>query len=99
QMQNVRGVDHALGYAALATGSIYLKDGYSTDAKIVEKNLIVLDDDLHFFAQYKAVFLYRIDLASRAVIALEKLADTIDEARMRHLNSEAERTKDYNFAA
>ena len=99
QMQNVRGIDHALGYAALANGSIDLKDAYSTDAKIEENNLIVLDDDLHFFPQYKAVFLYRLDLDSRAVAALEKLAGTIDEARMRHLNSEAERTKDYTFAA
>ena len=99
QMLNVRGIDHALGYAALASGSIDLKDAYSTDAKIEENNLIVLDDDLHFFPQYKAVFLYRLDLDSRAVAALEKLAGTIDEARMRHLNSEAERTKDYTFAA
>ena len=99
QMQNVRGIDHALGYAALANGSIDLKDAYSTDAKIEENNLIVLDDDLHFFPQYKAVFLYRLDLDGRAVAALEKLAGTIDEARMRHLNSEAERTKDYTYAA
>ena len=99
QMLNVRGIDHALGYAALASGSIDLKDAYSTDAKIEENNLIVLDDDLHFFPQYKAVFLYRLDLDSRAVAALEKLAGTIDEARMRHLNSEAERTKDYTLAA
>ena len=99
QMQNVRGIDHALGYAALANGSIDLKDAYSTDAKIEENNLIVLDDDLHFFPQYKAVFLYRLDLDRRAVTALEKLDGTIDEARMRHLNSEAERTKDYTFAA
>jgi osmoprotectant transport system permease protein len=99
QMQNVRGIDHALGYAALANGSIDLKDAYSTDAKIEENNLIVLDDDLHFFPQYKAVFLYRLDMDSRAVAALEKLAGTIDEARMRHLNSEAERTKDYTLAA
>src|SRR5215469_2883601 len=99
QMRNVRGIDHALGYAALAAGSIDLKDAYSTAAKIEENNLIVLDDDLHFFPQYKAVFLYRLDLDSRAVAVLEKLAGTIDEARMRHLNSEAERTKDYTFAA
>src|ERR1700759_5333495 len=59
QMQNVRGVDHSLGYAALANGSIDLKDAYSTDAKIEENNLVTLDDDLHFFPQYKAVFLYR----------------------------------------
>src|ERR1700678_201566 len=99
QMQNVRGIDHALGYAALANGSIELKDAYSTDAKIEENNLIVLDDDLHFFPQYQAMFLYRLDLDNRAVATLDHLAGTIDEARMRHLNSEAERTKNYTFAA
>jgi osmoprotectant transport system permease protein len=99
QMQNVRGMDHALAYAALAAGSIDLTDAYSTDAKIEENNLVVLDDDLHFFPQYQAVFLYRIDMDNRAVAALENLTGTIDEARMRHLNSEAERTKDYTYAA
>ncbi|MBV9672115.1 MAG: ABC transporter permease subunit [Verrucomicrobia bacterium] len=99
QMHNVRGIDHALGYAALATGSIDLKDAYSTDAKIAENDLIVLDDDLHFFPQYKAVFLYRLDMESRAVATMEKLVGTLDEARMRRLNSEAERTKNYALAA
>jgi osmoprotectant transport system permease protein len=99
QMHNVRGIDHALGYAAIATGSIDVKDAYSTDAKIAENDLIVLDDDLHFFPQYKAVFLYRLDMDSRAVAALEKLVGTLDEARIRRLNSEAERTKDYALAA
>ena len=99
QMQNVRGIDHALGYAALANGSIELKDAYSTDARIAENDLVVLDDDLHFFPQYQAVFLYRLDMDSRAVTALEKLVGTLDEPRMRRLNSEAERTKDYASAA
>ena len=99
QMQNVRGIDHALGYAALANGSIDLKDAYSTDARIAENDLVVLDDDLHFFPQYQAVFLYRLDMDSRAVAALQKLVGTIDETRMRRLNSEAERTKDYASAA
>jgi osmoprotectant transport system permease protein len=99
RMHNVRGIDHALGYAAIATGSIDVKDANSTDAKIAENNLIVFDDDLHFFPQYKAVFLYRLDMDSRAVAALEKLVGALDEARMRRLNSEAERTKDYALAA
>ena len=99
QMRNVRGIDHALGYAALANGSIDLKDAYSTDARIAENNLVVLDDDLHFFPQYKAVFLYRLDMDRRAVATLETLVGTIDEARMTRLNSEAERTKNYALAA
>lgn len=99
QMRNVRGIDHALGYAALANGSIDLKDAYSTDARVAENNLIVLDDDLHFFPQYKAVFLYRLGTDPRAVAALEKLAGTLDTTRMTRLNAEAERTKNYALAA
>jgi osmoprotectant transport system permease protein len=99
QMRNARGIDHALGYAALANGSIDLKDAYSTDARIAENDLVVLDDDLHFFPQYKAVFLYRLDMDSRAVAALETLVGTLDETRMTRLNSEAERTKNYAVAA
>src|SRR5580700_4539781 len=90
QMRNVRGIGHALGYAALANGSIDVKDAYSTDARIAENNLIVLDDDLHFFPQYKAVFLYRLGTDPRAVTALEKLVGTLDTTRMTFLNAEAE---------
>jgi osmoprotectant transport system permease protein len=40
--QDIIGIDHALGYSALAKGSIDVKDAYSTDAKIEENDLIVL---------------------------------------------------------
>ncbi|MFL6552553.1 MAG: glycine betaine ABC transporter substrate-binding protein, partial [Chthoniobacterales bacterium] len=40
--QNVIGIDHALGYGALANGSIAVKDAYSTDAKIAQNDLVVL---------------------------------------------------------
>jgi osmoprotectant transport system substrate-binding protein/osmoprotectant transport system permease protein len=99
QMRNVLGIDHALGYAALANGSIDVKDAYSTDARIAENDLIVLDDDLHFFPQYQAIFLYRLEMDPGAVAALEKLAGTLDEKRMTRLNAEAERTKNYAQAA
>src|SRR4029077_17379925 len=57
--QNVVGIDHALGYAALANSSIDVKDAYSTDAKIEQNDLIVLEDDFQFFPKYEAVFLFR----------------------------------------
>ena len=98
-MRNVSGIDHALGYAALADGSIDVKDAYSTDAKIVENDLVVLEDDAHFFPQYQAVFLYRLDLDPNALTALKRLENTLDEKRMTELNAHAERTKDYAQAA
>ena len=68
----VIGIDHGLGYAALKNGSIEVKDAYSTDAKIAEYDLVALEDDLKFFPQYKAVFLYRLNLAPAALAPCRK---------------------------
>ena len=97
--QNVIGIDHALGYGALGKGSIDVKDAYSTDAKISENDLVVLEDERQFFPQYKAVFLFRYALPTPAIEALRKLEGTIDEAKMTRLNAGAERTKNYARAA
>ena len=96
---HVLGIDHALGYSALAKGEIDVKDAYSTDAKIGDYGLVTLVDDLAFFPQYKAVFLYRKTLSPEAAHALNELSNSIDEERMIRLNSEAERTKNYAAAA
>ena len=97
--QSVIGIDHALGYVALANGSIDVKDAYSTDAKIEENDLVVLEDNLRFFPKYEAVFLFRSSMSPGAISALRRLEGTLDEKRMIHLNTEAERTKNYTFAA
>src|SRR5437764_13333149 len=97
--QSVIGIDHSLGYAALANGSIELKDAYSTDAKIEENDLVVLEDDLRFFPKYEAVFLFRSSMSPGTISALRRLEGALDEKRMIHLNVEAERTKNYTFAA
>ncbi|MFL6584957.1 MAG: glycine betaine ABC transporter substrate-binding protein [Chthoniobacterales bacterium] len=95
----IRGIDHALGYQALANGDIDVKDAYSTDAKIAQNDLVVLGDDLRFFPQYKAAFLYRLEMPAAAVDALRRLQGTINEERMTRLNAEAEQTRDYTRAA
>src|SRR5438874_4479155 len=77
--QNVIGIEHALGYSALASGSIDVKDAYSTDAKIGEYDLVTLEDDLQFFPRYDAVFLYRLALPAPAIAALRKLQGALDE--------------------
>jgi len=97
--QSVIGIDHGLGYAALQDGSIDVKDAYSTDAKIAEYDLVVLEDDVGFFPKYEAVFLFRTSMRKDAIAALRKLGGTLDETRMVRLNAEAERTKNYTKAA
>jgi osmoprotectant transport system substrate-binding protein/osmoprotectant transport system permease protein len=97
--QNNVGIDHGLGYEALRNGSIDVKDAYSTDAKIGENDLVALEDDLGFFPQYKAVFLYRSSLDQKVVTALRAMEGRLDEKRMIRLNVEAERTRNYARAA
>ena len=67
--------------------------------KSAEYDLVALEDDLKFFPQYKAVFLYRLSLPPTALAALQKIEGTLDESRMIRLNAEAERTKNYSRAA
>ena len=99
QQENIIGIDHALGYSALANGSIDVKDAYSTDAKIEQNDLVVLEDNLHFFPKYEAVFLFRSSTPANAIAALRRLEGTLDEGRMIRVNAEAERTKNYSSAA
>jgi osmoprotectant transport system permease protein len=96
---SVRGIEHGLGYAALLSGQIDLKECYTTDAKITEFDLVILRDDLHFFPQYKAVFLYRLDTPEKAIAALKGLEGRIGEARMIELNRKAEEAKNYAAGA
>jgi osmoprotectant transport system permease protein len=96
---NVSGLDHGLGYAALKAGEIDVKDAYSTDAKIGQNDLVLLQDDLEFFPKYKAVFLYRLALPPKAIAGLRSLEGSLNENQMIRLNGEAERAKNYATAA
>lgn len=99
QIPDVRGIEHALGYLALCNREIDVKDAYTTDANIAGSDLEVLADDLKFFPEYKAVFLFRLDTPPRAIKALRRLEGTLNEATMIELNAIAQRTKEYSSAA
>ncbi|HEY4394080.1 MAG TPA: glycine betaine ABC transporter substrate-binding protein [Polyangia bacterium] len=103
--EKVQGLDHDLAYRALAGGAIDATDLYTTDAEIRRYDLLPLRDDLQFFRRYDAVFLYRLEIATRlgptAVKALERLSGRIDEATMVTLNARAklDRTPQGEIAA
>jgi osmoprotectant transport system permease protein len=87
------GIDHGIAYEALAAGRIALTDIYSTDAKIAELKLVVLDDDLGYFPRYDAVLLYRLDVAQRfpaAWKAVTALEGRINANTMIAMNGDAE---------
>jgi osmoprotectant transport system permease protein len=86
----VQQLNHDLAYRALVASQIDVTDLYSTDAEIAQFHLRVLTDDRHFFPAYRAVFLYRLDLAQRspaAVASLRKLEGRIDAGRMQAMNA------------
>jgi osmoprotectant transport system permease protein len=56
-------------------------------------NLVLLKDDASFFPRYDAVWLYRLDTASRypeILAAMRRLKGTVSEATMQALNDEVE---------
>ncbi|MDB5353665.1 MAG: amino acid transporter substrate-binding protein [Phycisphaerales bacterium] len=86
----VTGLDHDLAYRAVASGNTDVVDLYSTEPEITFYHLRVLDDDKHLFPEYKAVYLYRLDLNQRApgfVKAICRLEGEIDAPRMVAMNS------------
>ena len=68
-----RGLDHGIAYEALAQRQVDVIDIYSTDAKISQYGLRVLDDDKGYFPRYDAVLLYRLDAARRFPAAWQAL--------------------------
>jgi len=86
---NVIGLDHDLAYRAIAYGKTDVMDLYSTEPEIAFYHLRSLDDEKHLFPEYKAVYLYRLDLNRRApafVKAIHRLEGTIDASRMIAMN-------------
>ncbi|PHV04463.1 amino acid ABC transporter permease [Janthinobacterium sp. BJB412] len=91
--QHPSGLDHGIAYEALARRQVDVIDIYSTDAKIRQYGLRVLDDDRHHFPRYDAVLLYRLDAATRfpaAWQALRQLEGRVSAADMIGMNAAAE---------
>ena len=90
---DVRVLGPAVKYQALAAGQVDVIDGYSTDGLIARYDLVVLDDDRHFFPPYEAAALVGARLAEQApqaLVALGELSGLIDASRMRALNKRVE---------
>jgi osmoprotectant transport system permease protein len=93
------GIDHDLAYRALEGGSIHATDLYSTDAEIAHYGLRVLEDDLHVFPRYEAVYLYRLAREQALAPLLSALASVrIDATRMRALNARVKLGKESESA-
>ncbi|MFT5351041.1 MAG: osmoprotectant transport system permease protein [Gammaproteobacteria bacterium] len=83
----VSGLDHDLAYRALSSGAIDAMDLYSTDAEIQYYKIRSLIDDQHYFPDYHAVYLYRLDQSKAFVNQLRMISGQIDDASMLAMNA------------
>ena len=94
RLADVRIMEHALTYSALASGRVDMIDVFSTDGQLARLDLALLADDRRFFPDYTAVLLARRSVAERfprTWAALDRrLAGRIDNATMAGLNALAD---------
>jgi len=93
-LADVRSMEHALTYGALASGRVHLIDVFSTDGQLARLDLALLEDDRHFFPDYSAVLMARASLPKRLPrtwAALQRrLVGRIDNETMARLNAAVE---------
>jgi len=86
-------MDLGLTYRALAEGKVDVIAGNSTDGQIRALDLVVLEDDRHYFPPYEAAAVMRQAVVGRhpeIAAALGQLAGGISDAEMRRLNALAD---------
>ena len=78
-------------YRALLDNQVDAVAGNSTDGLLAARDLVILQDDKHFFPPYEAVPIVRKDVVDRypeARDAIEELGGKISDAEMRKMNFE-----------
>ena len=84
-----RVMDLGLLYRALQNNQVDIVAGSNTDGLIAALDLVVLEDDKHYFPPYDAVPIVRREILQRhpeVRVALEKLSGHITAENMRHMN-------------
>ncbi len=90
RLGEVRGMDHGLAYQGLSSGKVDVVDTWTTDGRLSELPIVLLEDDQGFFPPYDALPLVRSNtLRAHPELegALSRLSFTLDDATMRHLNA------------
>jgi osmoprotectant transport system permease protein len=93
RFRDVRPLAPAIKYTALAEGAVDVIDGYTTDGLLARHELVVLEDDRHFFPPYEAAAVVSGRLVRDrpdALAALGLLSGRLDEAAVRAYNRRIE---------
>jgi len=84
-----RILDLGLLYRALLSDQVDIVAGNSTDGLIAARDLVILEDDKHYFPPYEAVPIVRPDALNRfpgMKAAIEELSGKISDTEMRKMN-------------
>lgn len=93
KFKDTKAMNPGLKYTALAEGKVDLIDAFSTDGQLIKHNLVILEDDKHFFPPYYAAPLVRSETLKKhpeIKEALNKLAGKIDDKQMAILNAQVD---------
>jgi osmoprotectant transport system substrate-binding protein len=83
------GLDPGIRYTAISSGEVDLIDAFSTDGKIIEYELVILEDDKNFFPPYYVLNVINNESFEKypeAVEALRLLEGAITEEMMQNMN-------------
>ena len=92
-LPNLNGLEHGLAYEAIISDRVDVIDTWTTDGKLLEYDIRVLEDDLGFFPPYDAAPVIRAETLERhpeLEALLGVLAFRIDDRRMQALNYRVE---------
>ena len=86
---NIRSLDPGLRYNAIASDEVQVIDAFSTDGKLTELNLTILEDDKGYFPPYYAVPVINnmaIENNPDMIKVLNKLENVLSDKEMQELN-------------
>ena len=90
---DLRGMEHGLAYEAILSNRIDLIDTWTTDGKLLEYDIRILEDDQAFFPPYDCAPIIRNETIERYPEIgdlLNRLAYTIDNRAMQEMNYRVE---------
>jgi len=76
-------------YEAIAADVVQVTEAFSTDGSLMAHDLVVLEDDKHYFPPYEGVVVIRGEIADKhpeLVEVLRRLSGMISDSSMRNLN-------------
>lgn len=86
-------MDHQLAYEAIKSEKVDIVEAYSTDAKIKQFDLLVLQDDQNYFPRYDGIVMTHLDWKNKnpeAWKVIQQLEDQFNDEIMTDLNSQAD---------